>query len=641
MLGPIRHDVTKLRPARPRVADASWATRTAARALGLSLAALAFAVGSAAASTQIVASPGSIVQAVGSKVATVYTSVHDWNEVPTTTVPAGVLIHPAIVVTGNDGTPTGTVVAYFYSSSDCSSGKLAGYSRPLPANATIDDINLNRTSKVPTTLSLRINYLGDATYAAAWGPCRAVTFTKVDPSITLKIHDWNDQVVSTVPFTQDVHADVKVSGPSNLDQPAASIAVRAWHNATCDGVSYISKTVSPDASGEADWANEQGFSSPGFLSYRAGYTGDATYNATWSSCVTVEGLKATPSMTFVLHDAGHQVPGLEAALGDPIHVSAGITGQGGNPTGTLTIHVYTGKDCQVQTSQHSVPATASLDDGNFGKVLPDVPGYTSWKLEYSGDANYQALTSTCSSRHFLAPVTLTVAVHDASHGDLTSIVVGQKVHLDVTVSGDFGPVSAKIALEASKSGGCANGAAFAFASVVGGASDDASKTYTAQSVGTAWFEASYPGDGTTYGWSRSTCIAIDVKPAPATPAPGATATPSAEAPAGPTASPGATADPSAPVATDAPATVPTPAASQAPSATAAPADPSPAPAASDAVGAGAGPTTPAGGASSGGALPVLIGVGILAAVAGLAVWFIAGRRRRTELQRVGEPLTSA
>jgi hypothetical protein len=642
-----------LRPAlpAPAVRPAHIAARAlglglVARALGLGVAALAFAVGSAAASSQPPTGSTTITQAVGSKTATVSTAVHDWNHVTTTSVPVGVRVHASVAVTGNNGMPTGSVTITFYASSDCTPGDQASYGVDLTAWGTFDSLNINTVSKVATTMSVQVKYNGDATYAAALGPCRSITFTKLTPTIKLEALDWNGDVATSVPFNQSVSARATVAG--TLDVPTGLVLVRGWANADCSGSIYDYTTKNLDASGVADDVLTEHFASASIRSYKAHYAGNGTYSGIWSDCISIEGTKIGAGVKYVLHDQDHAVAGLVTVLGGSVHVATGTNVAAGlpQPGGTFTIHVYTGKDCQVQAYQQSVAAAASVDDGTFGKAFPGSPGYISWKLAYSGDANYIAWTSVCSNLQFLAPAHIAFEVHDASHNPVTSITLGESVHLSATVTGDFGPVTGQVGLEADETGACKDGSAFATPTLTGGVSDDASLTFKAHAVETVWFSVTVPGDGTTYAWTTSACVPVQVLAAPATPAPKSTpaptaqATPAASAAVGPTAP--ASADPSAPTATgipDAPSSAEPTAgdATDGNGSTSTPATPG-----ATAAPAAGGPVTPDSGSNGGGMLFLGL-VFILALGVGFAVWFAASTRRgrRPAGGQAGKPATAA
>ena len=149
-------------------------------------------------------------------------------------------------------------------------------------------------------------------------------------------------------------------------------------------------------------------STAGTYYWQASYPGDANNNAVTSTCssepITVTGANATPSVATT--SSGGGTPG--GSFSD----SATLSGFAGTVTGeTVSFSLYpTLEDCTGATNAVSgSPVSASL---NSGGVTPQSAGITVstagtyyWQASYPGDANNNAVTSSCSSE----PITVTPA----------------------------------------------------------------------------------------------------------------------------------------------------------------------------------------------------------------------------------------
>jgi hypothetical protein len=623
--------------------------RAGMRGLGFGFAAVALAVGSVAASTQGIGPSGSIVQAVGSNTPTINASNHDPDHNVVTTVAVGTKVHVKLNISGNAGAiPTGVYDIETYPTADCSGLPIKGYAGNLDSSGalgTVDAWFVPFTSDTPATWSTRVEYRGDALYAKAIGPCRPITFVKATPMITLIAHNDGHQPSASIGFTETVHAAAHVWGPAG--QPGNWVLVRAWQNGTCSGDDYVYTTKFLDGNGEADDILPVGFDQPSMRSYRARYSGDAHYNAVWSACAPVEGTKVAATLTFDLHDAAHQPAPATVPTSTTIHPAFGVSGAGGQPTGTVLVKFYVDADCQLFNSQGLADAKASSDDPTFMDETFNYPADVSWKATYSGDANHLPATSECQTVRFKASTTVTLQVHDDAHGAITTATVGDKVHLRATVNGDFGSPSGKVDLKIATNASCSNATALGTGTLSGGVSDDIAIDKKLATAGTVWFVAQYKGSS-QYSGATSACVALAVSTA-AVPTAAPTSAPSATGqptPAPTASSPGSTTEPAA---------APTPASTGDPSGSTEPIDPgaSAAPDGTPVAGIDATPqptddalvagplagNAGTGADDAGSGLPVWLLL-LLAGLAGIVAWFVAARRR-VPRQAGREPLAPA
>ena len=177
---------------------------------------------------------------------------------------------------------------------------------------------------------------------------------------------------------------------------------------TTNAVSGSPVTASLNSGGVTPQSTGITVSSAGTYYWQASYPGDANNNAVTSTCssepITVTAVNTTPSLATT--SSGGGTPG--GSFSD----SATLSGFAGTVTGeTVSFSLYpTLADCTGATNAVSgSPVSASL---NSGGVTPQSTGITVstagayyWQASYPGDANNNAVTSSCSSE----PITVTAA----------------------------------------------------------------------------------------------------------------------------------------------------------------------------------------------------------------------------------------
>jgi hypothetical protein len=158
---------------------------------------------------------------------------------------------------------------------------------------------------------------------------------------------------------------------------------------TCTGTDLLNSTVTvtngivPDSGAFTP-------ASAGTYSFQAVYSGDSNNNGASSPCSSEQLLvKNNPSIGTILSAASVDV-------GSSVHDTASLTGASSNAGGTVTYTVYTNNTC---TTGARAAGTVTVTNG----IVPDsnALAFTSagtfyWQAVYSGDANNNGATSTCT-----------------------------------------------------------------------------------------------------------------------------------------------------------------------------------------------------------------------------------------------------
>jgi hypothetical protein len=220
----------------------------------------------------------------------------------------------------------------------------------------------------------------------------------------------------------------------------------------------------------------------GTYSFQAVYSGDANNNGASSVCSTEQLLvKAGPSITTTLSATSVDV-------GSTVHDSATLTGATSDAGGTVTYTVYTNDTC---TAGARDAGTKTVTNG----VVPDsdplafnTAGTFYWQAVYSGDANNNGATSTCTDE------TLVVNKKQPSASTAQNLIPND----NFTLSGGFNPTGTiTFNLYDPSDATCAGTPALTQTVNVSGNGtySTTNTTFIASTEGTWRWQSSYSGDG--------------------------------------------------------------------------------------------------------------------------------------------------
>ncbi|TMI08247.1 hypothetical protein E6H34_05260 [Candidatus Bathyarchaeota archaeon] len=199
----------------------------------------------------------------------------------------------------------------------------------------------------------------------------------------------------------------------------------------CTGTLVFTQTVNVNsANGAIPTSRNVQFNTTNTYQWQVAYNGDANNGASTSPCgsETLSVGKATPSISTALSASS-------IIVGNSVADTATVTG-GTTPTGTVTFSIYSGTACSGTAVATKIVPLASGSAGPVS-VIFNSTGTFNWQAVYNGDASNNVTTSACLTE------TLTVgkaAPTVAESVSATTIVVGNSVNANATVSGGFSPV---------------------------------------------------------------------------------------------------------------------------------------------------------------------------------------------------------
>jgi len=473
--------------------------------------------------------PQAISPLVGSEIAVIEVKIHNSSHAIVTTVGVGTAVHVFASVDGIAGTPTGHVSSRLYpASGTCSGGAVNSAEHTLSAGDA-DITSLIYTPQAAGTVSFRVQYLGDATYGQTLSGCVALTVTKVNPVVTLVVHDTSHNPVASVVYgVSTVHPFVRVAHTAVV--PTGTVHVLWYQNPNCTGVGQWSFGPFALVEGQVD---EASFLAPGPLpgnrSFRAHYDGSSAVNPANSACMNYTVEKAIPTILIERHVADHTVAPELVTLGTPVHASVQISSKFlTQPTGDIVQAVYVDPGCSIAKTIGLGQAQPLIDPASPPQD-PAAPVTLYFRVHYAGDALFRAWDSACLPVTWRAVPALSLIVHNSKHDAVSTALTGTTLHARVAVTGDFGTVDdGHVSVTRYANGTCSgSGTNLGEGSVAAGVLDDKTLDTKPTKAGSISFKAQYKGN-TTYAPKTSACVKVSIT-APA-PTPGPTVLPTAAPP---------------------------------------------------------------------------------------------------------------
>jgi subtilase family serine protease len=421
-----------------------------------------------------------------------------------TTFTHGTPVKVSVGVTGSGGTPSGGVALVTTASPS--------------ANTSLGDITLQNGAASSTINSLpggqyqvTAKYGGDNIFASSSSNPVAVNVSAENSTVSVSGNTYDYSSNSFVPLSNGgsypygsyIAIDAQLRGVSAPQGTLDGIATGTMTFADAASSGNTSSGVLPlDRTGNAEWVPTAGFA-VGTHSVSASYSGDASFNASSSSVpINFSITKIAPSITLCLgnplvscSNSTTIAPGTSVTL----TLIVGITAEAAPPTGTATFYLG---NTVLGTATLGPPPYYNPSVSAASLTVNSLPlGTDSITAQYSGDANYQAGTSS--------PVQVTVAVPQGSLATLTATPNGISMlpTKDLIVTANVAGVSGQpaptgtIGFYAYGPGGTWS----AYCTLVNGScSFDFSGSYW--SPGTVTVNVSYSGD-TNYAGS-STVISV-------------------------------------------------------------------------------------------------------------------------------------
>ena len=314
-----------------------------------------------------------------------------WTASPTITTvanPTTGIVGVTITAAGDTATfhnaynPTGSVRFTLYSDNKCT------VATSLTGSGTISNgvasFSGGFTPTATGTYYWVASYAGDANNAAFTTGCgetnELVIVSKASPTITTKTGGTvvlgsgvklTDSATLAGGFSPTGTITFTLTNPSSAVKDTETVTV------TGNGV-YSPAGFLPDMAGTWYWV--------------ATYSGDTNNNKV-ASGATEEPLvvsKASPTITTTLSAS-------TGVIGAAVHDSSVLTGVTANAGGTVTYTVYTNDTCTLGAQDAGTKTVASGVVPDSNPITFNTAGTWYWQAVYSGDANNNGATSTCTS----------------------------------------------------------------------------------------------------------------------------------------------------------------------------------------------------------------------------------------------------
>jgi hypothetical protein len=361
-----------------------------------------------------------ITMTPGATVSCTYTNHTNVNPSITTllsasTVNIGDPVHDSATLTGATSDAGGTVTYSAYAGANTCTGTDLLHSTVTVTNGVVPDSD-------PITFdtagydSFQAVYSGDSNNSGATSVCSTEQLlVKTNPTIATTLS------ATTTSIGGSIHDSATLSGATANAGGTVTYSAYAGAN-TCTGTDLLHSTktvtngVVPDS---ADFTP----TAAGTYSFQAVYSGDANNNGASSVCSTEQLLvKTNPTITTTLSATSVDV-------GSTVHDSATLHDATTDAGGTVTYTVYDNNTC---TTGARDAGTVTVTNG----VVPDsnalafnTAGTFYWQAVYSGDANNNGATSTCTDE------TLVVNKKQPSASTAQDLIPND----NFTLSGGFNP----------------------------------------------------------------------------------------------------------------------------------------------------------------------------------------------------------
>jgi hypothetical protein len=399
-------------------------------------------------------------------------------------------------LTGASSNAGGTVTYTVYTNTTCTTAATTGAGGQInaqPLSVTVTN------GVVPNSASVTFNsagtYYWQATYSGDSiniGPVSSLCTSeqlvvgKASPTIATTLSETTGAIGDTV------HDSAALTGATS--NAGGTVTYTVYTDSACSlgaqaaGTKTVTNGVVPDSNGIQ-------FNSAGTFYWQAVYSGDANNNGATSSCTSEKLVigKNSPSIATTLSESA-------GAIGDTVHDSAALTGATSNAGGTVTYTVYTDNACSAGAQ---AAGTKTVTNG----LVPDSDGiqFNSagtfyWQAVYSGDANNNGATSSCTSEKLvIAPNSPSIATTLSESAG----AIGDTVHDSAALTGATSNAAGTVTYTVYTDNACSAGAQAAGTKTVTNGVVPDSNGIQFNSAGTFYWQAVYSGDANNNGASSS------------------------------------------------------------------------------------------------------------------------------------------
>jgi hypothetical protein len=307
--------------------------------------------------------------------------------------------------------------------------------------------------------------------------CTYTNHTNVAPSIATTLS------ATTASIGQPVHDSATLSGATA--DAGGTVTYTVYTDNACTQNPQGAGTVTV-TNGTVPNSNAITFTHAGTFYWQAAYSGDANNNGATSSC-TSEQLVVGPNSPTI----STTLSASTAKIGDQVHDSATLAGATSDAGGTVTYTVYSDSACTlnaqgagtVTVTNGAVPDSSAITFTRAGSFF--------WQAVYSGDANNNGATSSCTSEQLVViPNSPTISTTLSA----STAKIGDQVHDSATLAGATSDAGGTVTYTVYSDSACTlNPQGAGTVTVTNGAVPDSS-AITFTSAGTFFWQALYSGD---------------------------------------------------------------------------------------------------------------------------------------------------
>jgi hypothetical protein len=348
-----------------------------------------------------------------------------------TSIAAGGSVHGSATLNNETANAGGAVTYSIYSDNACQI-PFGGAGNKSVTNGVVADSD-NVQFNNPGTYYWQAVYHGDANNSPATSTCSL-------GELTVQTSQTNSPtIVTTLSTTTPIWVNESVNGKATLNGETANaggtVTYRVFTDNACTNL-WANAGSQAVTNGNVPDSSPVLFNLAGTYYWQSVYNGDALNNKATSTCSNALTVQSPPS--------GKNSPTLATTLsttsiqtGTSVHDSAVLTGETANAGGTVTYKVYTNNSCTNLFVNAGVKTVTNGTVPDSDNVLFSAAGTYYWQAVYSGDAQNNAASSTCTSE------ALTVAQSGttpppAGAGTISGTVYHDKNNNDVRDSGEEG-----------------------------------------------------------------------------------------------------------------------------------------------------------------------------------------------------------
>ncbi len=212
---------------------------------------------------------------------------------------------------------------------------------------------------------------------------------QVVPTVSAEIRNASNNTITSSPVGAMVHLRAVVASSTSSTSPQGTVDFIRYEGATCSGTgtSFESNTTLNGGVALSDAFPAQ-LSNTSFRVHYDGQ-GDMFAQAT-SSCVSLQVTQFDPALALSLSSS-------TIHAGTSVYASSTLSSATSTADGTLTYRVYTNNSCTNLYAQAGVKTVTNTNIPGSDAIQFNTPGTYYWQGVYSGDAENEAATSTCSS----------------------------------------------------------------------------------------------------------------------------------------------------------------------------------------------------------------------------------------------------